>query len=346
MKPAETARQQLAKKTPPEPEPTEHDWVSTGMTLIDLGVSGVIGHGICKGHVVRMIGPQSSGKTVLGFSIMAEAARNRDFDGYDFVHDDSEQKTDKFDIGKFYGEDLASRVIPPARYKKNGLPAYSRTVGEFLERLEARLAAGRSLIWIEDSLDALQPDTAPTKMTDGKAKAYSQGLRKVRALLSETGSILILMSQVRQNLGSIYGGFTATGGIALEHYATLEFWLRKSRRIFRAYKGKKFPVGHAILCHIKKNHVNGQDRTAFFPFYPDYGLDDVGSCIDFLVNVQHWPRTKGIITARDLNNVALSRDQLIRYIEDGKLDRLKHVTGQVWAKVMRALVLERKPKYR
>ena len=146
-------------------------------------------------------------------------------------------------------------------------------------------------------------------------------------------------------MGSTFGGHIATGGVALEHYATIELWLKKYKKVIRIYKGKKYPVGHQIICQVKKNHVSGQDRTVFFPFYPDYGLDDIGSCIGFLLSVKHWSVKDSKIHATDLNNITLPRDKLIQYIEDGKVDWMRRLTADVWAKVQKAVTLERKPRY-
>jgi recombination protein RecA len=340
---ARRARQVL--QTPPavEASPQPEDFLSTGLTLVNLACYGHAYGGVAKGHIYRVWGRSSSGKTFLCRQILAEAARSQYFDDYDLVYDDVEYGA-LMDTEKFFGKRLVSRLVAPARFKESHLPAYSRTLAEFYDRLARRLEAGRPCVWVLDSIDALKPDNL-TKMGDGKAKANNQGLRSVLDLLKATKSILILVNQAHADLGSVFKGDTTSGGRALEFYPTLDLRLRVVGGVRRTFKGNEFKVGSLIAASVVKNRISGNNWTVYFPFDPKYGLDDIGANLDFLIKYGRWDRTKGVITATDF---ALKGDrwEVIREIERQELEQeLRVLTAKTWHDIDAALTVERKPAY-
>lgn len=317
--------------------------LSIGLTLGNLGICGKTNVGLAKGKIYRLQGRSQSGKTFVARTILAEAARSKVFDEYELIYDDVERGA-LMDTEKYYGRKLVERLVPPDGTPDD--PMYSVTVGDFFKRINFLLAQGKKLIWIEDSLDSLEPDNA-TKMGDGKAKVYSQELRRLLKPLDETGSILILISQVRMDIRSPWGGDLASGGMAPEFYSTLEIVLRKLKPIKKKYKDVDYITGSLVSCRIKKNRISGRDRLIKFPFDPEVGIDDVGANVDFLLASNHWKKNKAakVIQAPEFNFTG-GRSALVKKIEEEGVEReLQILVGKVWREIDEALTVGRKNRY-
>jgi hypothetical protein len=185
---------------------------------------------------------------------------------------------------------------------------------------------------------------------DNKAKINSRNLRRVISRLRETGSILIIVNQTRDNIGA--GLFeskkTRSGGHALTFYATVEIWSSIGGKLQRTVKGKKRQTGVEARVWIKKNRLTGRNRTVRVPILYSSGIDDVGSCVDYLIHEGHWKQTKqGIITATGLGpEKKLRRDKLLKDIEArGMEEDLRYLTAQVWGDIEDACDSKRKQRY-
>lgn len=358
----ESARKALAKKSKPESILQDSDFVSSGITLIDLACYGRIGCAFAKGHIYRLAGRASGGKTMIAKTIFAEATKNPEFDDYQLIYDDIEEGA-LMDDARFFGKAMAQRTRPPA-YTKGKKPLHSHYIGDFYCRVNKFLDEGKKFIWIADSLDALVPDKE-SKMTDNKAKAHSQEMRRLMGPIARSGSILIVVSQARVNMGSTWLDDDITaGGRALEHYPSLEIWLRKTKTLKENYRGLKFSTGSIIRAQIKKNRISGKDRTVFFPFSPTYGIDDIGANINYLQFVKHWkgPKKNGEEDDDDSDDEDKSdsnkaiiapefefegkKRELLQKIEGDDLQReLQVLVGRVWNEIEKAISIERKPRY-
>lgn len=326
----------------------EEDFLSTGITLVNLAMYGRTTGGISKGKMYRIAGRSQTGKTFLARTILAEACRRQSFDDYELIYDDVERGA-LMDTERFFGSKLVSRLIPPAR-DKTKKPLHSRYVSDFYKRLNKRLDTGKKVIWIEDSLDSLVPDVGTeSKMTDGKARVNSQELRRLLTPLDETGSILILISQVRADMhaGPSYFGpqDIVAGGMAPEFFVTGEIILRKAKTISVKVGERNYPAGYIVQAHIKKNRISGKDRKVYFPFNPEVGLDDVGANVDFLIFTGHWKKDKGKYKAGEFG-LECSRDRLVREIEKSDREReLQVLVGRKWREIEEAISKPRKARY-
>lgn len=342
-RPSQEAKEAMLSTRSVEGLPSDSDFVSTGVTLLNLACYGKTYAGMCKGKIYRMVGRSSSGKTFLCRTILAEASVNSNFDDYELIYDDVERGA-LMDTEKFFGKRLVTRLVPPARTKVSKEPIYSEGVADFYRRIHAKLEAGKKFIWVVDSLDSLKADTE-TKMSDGKAKAHSQEMRKLIDPLATSGSILLLISQAKTDLRSMWGGDTTSGGLSPEYYSTLEIWLKKIKAVGTTYKGKKYNSGTIISARVKKNRISGVDQNIQFPFHPSYGIDDIGANVDFLCKANHWGKSKGAIVASEWD-VELKRNALIRHIEENGLQRETQIlVGKVWLEIQKAITPERQPRY-
>jgi RecA/RadA recombinase len=335
--------------------------LSTGSTILNLACTGRTNGGFLKGTMVHLVGDSGTGKTWLALSVLAEASINPNFADYRFIHDNPENGA-LMDVAKFFGKGVRERLEPCSGSRSD--PVYSTVVEEFFDYVEDAQKANIPFIYILDSMDALssndeggQIEKERTAREGGKdssgsygtsrAKAISARLRRVVGKLRETGSILIILSQTRQNIGfsATFKPKTYAGGLAMKFYATLQIWTSSRGDIVKTVRKKKRQLGIYAKMKIEKNRITGRERDVIVPIYHSIGIDDIGSCIDFLVEEGHWKESKGTVRAPEFDFTGTC-EQLVRRIEeeDDEL-QLRALVGRVWGEIEAACVVKRKSRY-
>lgn len=300
--------------------------------------------------------------TWLSMTCLAEAAINKDFDDYRFIFDDVEGGA-QMDIEYYFGKAVAARMEPPSY--KGKTPVYSDTVESFYFHVDDAIKGDRPFIYILDSQDSLVSRASKKKFGehkkaseegdemvgsygDGKAKYHSENLRHIIAGLKKTGSILIIIGQTRDNMGFGFEKKTRSGGKALRFYATTEIWTSVLGKLKKMVRGRERTVGALCLAEVKKNRFTGKvgkDRAVTIPIYYNLGIDDVGSCVDYLIAEKHWKKTEKIIDADDILFEG-SRNQVVAYIEEeGLEDKVRKIVAEVWKTVEQECSPERKRRY-
>ena len=354
----EEVKKMLQEKSS-EPPVLPTDLLSTGSTLLNLACSGDRRGGFAKGKYHFLVGDSASGKTWLSLTCLAEASINPEFDNYRFIYDNAEDGA-LMDMERFFGSGVAERIESPS-IDEDGLPDYSSTIEEFYFNVDDAIQDQRPFIYILDSMDALSSANEQDKFQeekeairkgktttgsygDGKAKKNSANLRKLMPHLRRSGSILIIINQTRDNLGFGFEKKTRSGGHALRFYATLEIWSSNKGKMKRTVRGKEREIGITAKIQVKKNRFTGRLRTVELPLYHSFGIDEVGSCVDFLVAEKHWKKTTKI-DAHDFD-VSFSRDKLIAYIQEENLEGdLSEIVGEVWDSVEKECSVNRKFRY-
>ncbi len=345
---------------------TGKDYVSTGSTLLNLAISGNPRWGFAKGYYYFIVGDTQSGKTWLSLTCLAEASINKNFDNYRFIFDNGEEGA-LMDIERFFGARVAQRIEAPRVIK--GVPQCSYTLEDFYFNVHDALQDGRPFIYVLDSMDSLTSTQDLDKfierkkaarkgskttgsMGDGKAKINSQDMRKLISPLKRSGSILIVINQTRANLKMGYGQpeKTRSGGFAPSYYACLELWssiggkITKQLRTIKQ-KTKKRELGTFCRVRVKKNRMTGKDRTVVIPIYHSIGMDDMGSCIAFLVDEFHWKTKAGKIYVPEFK-MTLTKEKLIHYIEKNNLEKdVQEIVANVWDTVEKQCIVHRKFRY-
>lgn len=348
------------------PKPTERPllWLSSGSTLLNLACSGNPEGCFIAGHFYFLVGDSDSGKTFLALTCLAEASINPLFDNYRFIYDAPEGGA-LMDIKRFFGSGVASRLEAPSK-EKDGTPHHSGTIQEFYYHVDDALNAGRPCIYILDSQDCLTSkeeiekfDKSKTAFRkgalkelagsygDGKAKVNSSHLRKLMTPLERTGSILIIINQTRDSF-DMFEKSTHSGGRSLKFYATLQLWSSCAGKLKRSIMGKERQLGVSCKVRVKKNRVNGRDRTVLIPIFHSYGIDDVGGMIDYLISEGVWKKSGSSVEVVGLGpsfDVA-SKEKLIKKIEDDGLeDDLRELVTSTWQDIEKACEVERKARY-
>lgn len=355
--------QELSEPVLPIAGPIDIDpnnFLGSGSTLINLTSTDNPWCCYGKGKYHLMVGDSATGKTWLTLCAFAEAARRPDFDSHRFIYDNVEDGA-LMDMGFYFGQETVDRIEPP-RISKEGVPIYSETAEDFYDNLKAAQSDGRPFIYILDSMDALSSHSELDKLEeqrkarlkgkkasgsygDGKAKINSGSIREAVRDLAKTDSILIIVNQTRDNLGFGFETKGRSGGHALRFYATLELWLSLAGQIKKKVKEKDHTIGNKTLVKIKKNRYTGKLRRCTVPIFYSYGLDDIGSCIDFLIEQKVWSSSAGKVQAPQFN-FSGSIPKLIRWIEDNnKEDDLREIVGETWDEVENLLKMDRKRKY-
>jgi len=363
----EAAKARLSTPTPRVPPIPPADFVSLGLTVPNLAISGRTNCGIPKGKYLYYVGDSSSGKTFFSLGMAAELARNNHFDNYRIIYDASENGA-LMDVPLYFGQALADRLEPPRGTREE--PIYSRTVEEFYFNLDAAMDVGPCL-YIEDSMDALIAAEDEERFVDaraayekaietgkpapevsgtygmGKAKANSRNINRIVQRLQETGSILVVISQTRDKIGGhIPNQKTRGGGRALRFYAHVEIWtsVRGPIRVTRV--GKEREIGSMLQLDIQKNRISGWEGKITVPFLRKLGLDEMGSLTNYLIDEGHWEKSKsGKITAPEFKFEGTA-EALIGHIEETGAEReLQLLVGDVWHKIEAACAPVRKSRY-
>lgn len=356
---ARSIKRHSRKKETEETHINPNDLVPMGSTLVNLAMSDTIDGGAKKGTMVNVIGASHGGKTILALTAFAEANMKTSFDEYTFIYDDVE-RANSFNMPFLFGEETAKRVQSPRPEKDD---KFSTTVQHFQANIKHHVKKDAPFMYVLDSFDALDALEDQKKVdemvsalekntkTNGtygmaKAKAGSSILRNTTGALADSKSVLFIVSQVRDNVDPIsFEKETRSGGRALKFYASHEMWMHSIKQI----KKKDTIIGNTVRVRIKKNKLTGKNREVKFDVYYDYGIDDIGSCIDYLIEMSRWSGggSAKINHNGDFPFENCTKSKMVKLIEsDGYYRSLRKLVGIEWKDFENSLKLGRKSKYK
>jgi recombination protein RecA len=223
-------------------EVLEHDFdlISTGSLSVDLA-TGV--GGIPKGRIIEIFGPESSGKTSLALSTIAQAQR----DGGIAAYIDAEHALDPQWASKLGVKVDELYLSQP----NNG--------EEALEIVDNLVRSNAFDIIVIDSVAALVPKSEiEGNMGESsmgvQARLMSQALRKLTGAISKSNTSVVFINQIRLKIGVMFGSpETTTGGEALKFFASLRFDIRKIGQIKNS--AGEGSIGSRVRVKIVKNKM-------------------------------------------------------------------------------------------
>ena len=344
-----------------EEEKRECAWIDpyylipTGSTLLNCALSDHYQGGYQIGSVVNTIGDSGTGKTLLALNSLAEMTLFKRFDDYRFIFDDVEAAL-AGNIEFMFGRSVADRIELTNR---------SSTIQDFYINLLKAIKDGQPFVYILDSMDALtskEEQGRAAKMVNARKKEEETGekvkeagswktekpkitseiLRVTAREIKDKEAFVNIISQTRDNLGWGFSDKTRSGGKALKFYCCHEMWVSSTKPL----KKLNERIGSNSKIQVSKNKLTFKRRTVEIPIYDNYGIDDIGSCVDYLVAEKIWKKTKQTIKAVHFNWEG-NRDTIIKRIERGLREQeLTQIVGRTWGNKEDLLKIDRKRRYK
>ena len=288
--------------------------IPTGSIGLDLALG--IG-GLPRGRIIEIYGPESSGKTTVALHSVAEAQKL----GGTAAFIDAEHALDPV-YAKALGVDIDSLLVSQPDTGEQGL-----------DIAEALVRSGAIDIVVIDSVAALTPRAEiEGEMGDSfvglHARMMSQAMRKLAGSIAKSQCVAILINQLREKVGVIYGNpEVTTGGRALKFYASVRM---EVRRVEHLKNGTEL-IGSHTRVKVVKNKVAPPFKQAEFDIMYGEGISRTSELVDLGVEFGILNKSGAWFSMGD-TRLGQGRDAAKQYFKDHP-DIADDVQKQIMEKV-------------
>ncbi|MSR76922.1 MAG: recombinase RecA [Candidatus Omnitrophica bacterium] len=272
--------------------------ISTGALSLDIA-TGV--GGIPRGRVTEIFGPESSGKTTLSLSIIAQIQA-------------------KGGVAAFID---AEHALDPTYAQKIGVKLDDLLISQpdsgeqALQITEMLIRSNAVDLIVVDSVAALTPRAEiEGEMGDShmglQARLMSQALRKLTGIMSKSKTGLIFINQIREKIGIMFGNpETTPGGKALKFYSSMRIDIRR----LASLKKGDVVVGNHVRAKIVKNKCAAPFREAEFDILFEEGISRSSAIIDLAILHQVVEKS-GTWISYNNEKIGQGRDQARVYLKE------------------------------
>jgi len=287
--------------------PVKDDIVSTGIMGLDMALG--IG-GIKKGSIVEIYAPESAGKTTLALQLCKQYQKDKPV-----LYIDTERT-------------LTRETIEMMGIKeKNFYLMHVDNLEMALDVCKTVARAGSFSAIVIDSLAGL----APKAQIDGDAgdshvglfsKIMSDTLPVLTPILNNSGCTLIVINQLREKVGVMFGNpEKVTGGRALKYYASVRLEIRRIESI----KSMGDTIGFRTRAKVIKNKIATPLKDVEFDIIFGQGISVEGDILDQAVEKDVITKT-GAWYLYEGNKIGQGRENAKQYLKDNSAECKKIAT--------------------
>lgn len=276
----------------------EIETVSTGSIALDLALGA---GGLPKGRVTEIFGPESSGKTTIALHVIAEAQKL----GGKCAFIDAEHALDPV-YAKAIGCDVDNLLVSQPDTGEQALTITNKLI-----------ESGALDVVVVDSVAALTPRAEiEGEMGDSHvglhARLMSQAMRKIVGNLNHSNTILIMINQLREKIGVMFGSpEVTTGGKALKFYASVRLDIRRIETL----KDGGEASGNKTRVKVVKNKISPPFRQAEFEITYGEGINRTGDIVDIATEMGIIDK-KGAWYAYKGENIGQGRANTKTYLDE------------------------------
>lgn len=245
-----------------EDNPTEVvDWISTGSRWLDSIICRGKLAGVPVGRITEIAGMESSGKSYMAAQISANAQKK----GFTVVYFDSESAIDPSFL-----ENAGCNIEELIYAQATSVEMVLETIEQLLSESDDQYLFVWDSLAFTPSLSDVEGDFNPQSSMAVKPRILSKGLSKLTVPIANSGSILLVLNQLKTNITmnvaeAMTTPYFTPGGKALAYSYSLRIWLtkRKAKNAF-IENDSGFRIGSEVTAKLEKSRFGTEGRRCTF----------------------------------------------------------------------------------